>query len=194
MSLNYQSNSTSHHQWTMFKTGLTFSYRGIKMNKILSIIGILVFSATLFVSCSDNQQSGVVEDSTKIVDVKILQTWQGDYPVDQLNLLPEGQRGLNIGYIRNSESFSAIWNQFKPNKDVPGIDFGENFVLFARNIQYYNRISIGKVTLKKGVVDILAMETMSAMPIEANVALSLAVVPRKGITAIKLGDDQILIK
>jgi len=178
----------------MFKTGLTFSYRGIKMSKILSKIGILVFSATLFVSCSDNQQSGVVEDSTKIVDVNILQTWQGDYPVDQLNLLPGGQRELNIGYISNSDSFSAIWNQFKPNKNVPGIDFSENFVLFARNIQYYNRISIGKVTLKKGVVDILAMETMSAMPIEANVALSLAVVPRKGITAIKLGDDQILIK
>lgn len=164
------------------------------MSKSISIFGILVLFVNLLISCADNQQSSVVEESVTSTDVKILQTWQGDYPVDQLNLLPEGQRELKVGYIGNSDSFSAIWNQFKPNKDIPDIDFNDNFVLFARNNQYYNRISIGKVTITEGVLDILAMETMSAMPIEENVALSLAAVPRKGILAIKIGDDQILVK
>ena len=40
----------------------------------------------------------------------------------------------------------------------------------------------------------LAMETMSAMPIEDKVAISLVVVARKGITAIHAGDKIVPIK
>jgi len=72
---------------------------------------------------------------------------------------------------------------------VPEIDFKGNLVLFARNIHFFNRISIGKVNVTNGVAQVLAMETMSAMPIEDKVAMSLVVVSRSGITAIQTGDD-----
>ena len=52
---------------------------------------------------------------------------------------------------------------------APEIDFTVNLVLFARNTQFYNRINIGKVNVSNGVAEVLAMETMSAMPIEDKV-------------------------
>ncbi|MCK4604026.1 MAG: hypothetical protein KAU41_04920 [Deltaproteobacteria bacterium] len=58
---------------------------------------------------------------------------------------------------------------------------------------FYNRISIGKVNVKNGVAEVLAMETMSAMPIQDKVAMSLVVVARQGITAIQTGDKDIPI-
>ena len=76
----------------------------------------------------------------------------------------------------------------KPDEDVPEIDFKANLVLFARNTQFYNRISIGQVNVTNGVAEVVAMETMSVMPIEDRVATSLGVVPPWGITAIQTGD------
>ena len=78
-------------------------------------------------------------------------------------------------------------------EDAPEIDFTVNLVLFARNTQFYNRINIGKVNVSNGVAEVLAMETMSAMPIEDKVAMSLVVVVREGITAIQAGDKNIPI-
>ncbi|MBW1842603.1 MAG: hypothetical protein JRI75_12560 [Deltaproteobacteria bacterium] len=117
-----------------------------------------------------------------------MKSWQGDYPVDQLQLLPEKQRKKAVGFIGNAETFKNIWRVFKPGENVPGIDFKANLVLFARNIQFFNRISIGKVSVTNGVAEVLAMETMSAMPIEDKTAMSLVVVPRIGITGIQTGD------
>jgi len=126
-------------------------------------------------------------------EAKILQSWQGDYSVDKLNLLPEKQREQAVGFIDNAEIFEGVWKAFKPGEDVPKIDFKANLVLFARNTQFYNRIIIGKVNVTNGVAEVLAMETMSAMPIEDKVAMSLVVVARHGITAIHAGDKIILI-
>lgn len=44
------------------------------------------------------------------------------------------------------------------------------------------------------MAEMLAMITMSAMPIEDKVAMSLVVVARKGITAIQTGDKNIPTK
>ena len=74
------------------------------------------------------------------------------------------------------------------------IDFKGNLVFFARNTQFYNRISIGQVKVANGVAEVLAMETMSAMPIEEKVAMSMAVVARQGITALQTGDETIPLK
>jgi hypothetical protein len=163
------------------------------MNKTILIFGIFVLTIATWISCSDNQQSRVVEEATTSTDIKILQSWQGNYPSNQLNLLPEGQREQVVGYINDTELFSVIWQHFKPGEDTPAIDFNTHLVLFVRNTMYYNRISIGKITMNNGVLDVLAMETMSAMPIEENVALSLAMIPLKGITAINVGDKKVTI-
>ena len=126
-------------------------------------------------------------------EAKILQSWQGDYPTAQLNLLPDNQRENAVGFIGNIETFKAIWNALKPEEAVPDIDFNTNVVLFVKNTQFYNRIRIGKVNVTNGVADVLAMETMSAMPIEDKVAMSLVVIARQGITGIKSGDKIIQI-
>jgi len=121
-------------------------------------------------------------------EAKILQSWHGDYPVDRLDLLPEKHREQPVGFINDVQTFEGVWKAFKPGEAVPETDFKINLVLFARNTQFYNRIRIGKVNLKNGIAEVLAMETMSARPIEAKVAMSLAIVPRQIITAIQTGD------
>ena len=120
-------------------------------------------------------------------EVKILQSWQGDYPVAQLKLLPEGKRGQAVGFINDARTFEGVWKAFKPGEAVPAIDFKANLVFFARNTQFYNRISIGRVNLKGGVAEVLAMETLSAMPVGDKVALSMVVDARKGISGVRDG-------
>ena len=126
-------------------------------------------------------------------ETNILKSWQGDYPVAQLKLLPEKQRNQAVGFITNDKDFRAVWQAFKPGQTVPQLDFETNFVLFTRNTQFYNRISIGKVKLKNGVAEVLAMETMSAIPIEDKVAMSMAVISRQGITSIQTPEGPIVI-
>jgi len=127
-------------------------------------------------------------------DAKILQSWQGDYPTAQLNLLPENQRENAVGFIGNIETFKAVWNAFNPEEAVPSIDFNTNCVIFAKNTQFYNRIRIGKVNVTNGVAEVLAMETLSARPIEDKVAMSLVVLNRQGITGIQSNGKIIQIK
>ena len=43
------------------------------------------------------------------------------------------------------------------------MDFGKHVVVFHRNVAFYTRTRIFKVTLRDGVAEVLAMETMSAM-------------------------------
>ena len=74
---------------------------------------------------------------------------------------------------------------------MPEIDFKTSIVFFARNTLFFNSILIGKVNLKGGVAEVLAMETMSAMPIENKVAMSMVVVPRQGISGIQSGEEVI---
>jgi len=58
-------------------------------------------------------------------------------------------------------------------------------------VDFYNRISIFKITLKDGVIDILAMETRSALPIEDKVAMVMAVIPLVGVEFIQIGKQQV---
>jgi hypothetical protein len=109
--------------------------------------------------------------------------------VDKLSQLPENQHEYGIGYIDNARTFNRVWKALKPGEELPEIDFKANLAIFVRNTQFYNRISIGQVKVKNGVAEILAMETMSAMPIEDKVAMSLVVVARKGIIAVQSGDE-----
>ncbi len=149
---------------------------------------LTVFTLVMLFGCS---HSDTRTDHAQAAgsEAEILQSWKGDYPVAKLKLLPEKQREQWVGFINNAKTFAAVWKTFKPGEDVPEIDFKANLVLFARNTQFYNRISIGKVNVKNGVAEALAMETMSAMPIEDKAAMSLVVVSLNGITAIQTRDE-----
>jgi hypothetical protein len=74
------------------------------------------------------------EDLTAFTsEAEILQSWQGDYPVGRLDLLPEKQREQAVGFIGDAETFWDVWKAFKPGEAVPEIDFQANLVLFTRN-------------------------------------------------------------
>ena len=130
-------------------------------------------------------------EAKKAIDLAVIEGWSGDFPVADLALLPEGLRHLRAGYIDGQNAFAAVWRVFRPGEAIPAVDFSRNLVVFSRNVEFYNRTHIIKVTLVDGGAEIIAMETMSAMPIEDNVAMALAVVPRNGVDFILSGDVRI---
>lgn len=122
------------------------------------------------------------------INIPLLEKWSGDYPVSELNLLPEGQQTNAAGYIGDTETFIPVWRAFMPEEILPVVDFSKNIVVFTRNIKFYNRTTIFKVEVSpEGTAEILAMETMSAIPIDEKVAMSMAVIPREGVVAIHAG-------
>jgi hypothetical protein len=112
-------------------------------------------------------------------------TWSGDYPIAALDQLPAGQQQSRVGYINDAAAFAKVWQSFMPEAAPPVVDFANNLVVFSRNVVYYNRTKIFKVTLTEGVAEVLAMETMSAMPVEDLAAMAMAVIPRAGVKAIR---------
>jgi hypothetical protein len=159
-------------------------------------LSLIVLSLVGLMGCdrSDTETTWNAGDTQPMTgEAEILKSWQGDYPIDQLNELPEGQRDRGVGCIVDTQTFANVWKAFKPGEAVPEIDFKEDLVLFARNTQFFNRIRIGKVNVTNGVAEVLAMETMSAMPIEDKVAMALAVVPRKGLKSILTPDGPVVI-
>lgn len=123
-------------------------------------------------------------------DILILQ-WSGDYPVTDLDHLPEGQRAASVGYINDAKTFAAVWQVFKPDEKLPVVDFSTNLIVFVRNVNFYNKINLLNCNLTDGTLDVLAMETMSAMPIEDKVGMALAMVPRANLKSIRAGETNI---
>lgn len=164
------------------------------MKKVCHLITVLTL--VLLVGCGYSNTGTIKQaDQSQPLngEAAILQSWHGDFPVAQLQTLPEKQREQGIGFIDTPETFASVWKAYKPGEAVPEIDFTANLVLFARNTRFYNRIRIGKVNVKNGVAEVLAMETLSAMPIEDKVAMSLVKVAKQGITSIQTGNEIIPI-
>jgi hypothetical protein len=107
--------------------------------------------------------------------------------------LPPAQRDTRVGVLTNAAAFATVWEALRPDEAVPTVDFGKHIVVFSRNVQFYNRTSIAKVTLRDGVAEIIAIETMSAAPIEDKVAMALAVIPRQGVVFIEAGERRIAV-
>lgn len=124
-------------------------------------------------------------------ELSISQSWSGDYPVSELKRLPEGQRQSRVGYLGSAAAFESVWAVFKPGEARPSVDFGTHMVVFHRNVDFYNRTRIFKVTLRDGVADVLAMETMSAIPIEDKVAMAMAVIPRANLKSLRSGSANV---
>lgn len=159
---------------------------------------VLCISVTMFLlfllSCShsmDNAGDPPTKAFAGQAEKAIKQSWNGDFPVDQIALLAERADQKGSGYIGDAPTFRAVWSVFKPGEHAPNVNFVEDLVLFVRNIQYYNRIMIGRVVLEDGVAEVIAMETLSARPIEDVVALSMAVITREGVEGIQSRDGVI---
>ena len=132
------------------------------MKKSWSLLGILVLG--IMTGCSATMVA-----ETPPAELVISQSWSGDYPVAELKRLPDGQQKTRVGYLGNAAAFKAVWSGFKPEVAVPEVDFGKSLVVFSRNVDFYNRTRILKVMLKDGAAEVVAMETMSAIPIEDKV-------------------------
>lgn len=129
--------------------------------------------------------------NTPVTELVISQSWSGDYPVAELGRLPAGQQKSAVGYLGSAAAFGPVWSAFKPGETLPAVDFGKHLVVFHRNVDFYNRTRIFKVTLSDGVAEVLAMETRSAIPVTDKVAMAMAVVPRTGVEAIQAGPARI---
>jgi hypothetical protein len=161
----------------------------MKTSAFLCLFAFGIVFSGLFAACATSTPR---EGQT--MDLSILQKWSGDYPVAQLDRLPENQRTSHVGYIGDAATFTNVWHAFQPGGNVPEVNFGQHLVVFSRNVNFYNHTAIFKVTLKDGVAEILAMETLSAIPIEDKVAMAMAVIPRTGIRFIQAGDQRIPVK
>lgn len=162
----------------------------MKVLKRLIAFFVLLCASLAFSSCAHAQPSTGEHTPS---DLPILAQWGGDYPVAQLDQLPEGQTAGQTGYLGSPAQFLRVWSAFKPGEEVPPVDFHTNLVIFTRNIAFYNRTRIMKVTMNDGVADSIAMETRSAQPIEDKVAIAMAVIPRAGLRAIRSGNEHIAV-
>ncbi|BBO71002.1 hypothetical protein DSCA_49320 [Desulfosarcina alkanivorans] len=150
----------------------------------------MLITTCLFVLCIAGCATMEAKDDAP-VELAIADRWSGDFPVDRLGLLPDGQQQSRVGYIDDLRTFAAVWQALMPDQTIPAVDFARHLVIFSRNVDFYNRTTIMKVLLAGGGLEILAMETMSAVPVEDRAAMALAVVPRAGVKFIRAGERQI---
>jgi hypothetical protein len=115
------------------------------------------------------------------VAAPIRQQWAGSYPTARLDHLPEGQQETATGVLGDPWELSEVWRVWKPGVSTPPVDFDREIVLFARNTRYLNRLRIGAITLRDGLASVETIETRSAIPIEDECFLAMAVVPRAGL-------------
>ena len=163
-------------------------------------------SAILFILTSipgwagDPLAPGTIEKANQVAakgdvkDLPILQKWSGDFPVAQIERLPADQRKERVGYIGDPATFAAVWEAFKPGEPLPAVDFAKNLVVFSRNVHFYNRTSIARVTVKDRVAEVMAIETLTSTPVEDKVAMALAVIPREGVEFILSGDKRLPVQ
>jgi len=159
-------------------------YRKHKLLQPKSVLILIILGLALFGMCgcpvtkTQNRPHG---------QIKLFYKWNGDYPVTQLFKLPTGQQDLSFGYIGDIETFLPIWRIFMPTEILPSVDFSKNLIVFIRDTKYYNQKSILTIKHEDTTAEILAMETMSTIPLEDKIAMAMAVIPRSGITYIKKG-------
>ena len=126
--------------------------------------------------------------------VTIVKKWDGEFPVSALKKLPRGQQKTPGGYIGDPGTFADVWKSFRPGEKVPAVDFGKNMVVFTRNVKFYNRKAITKVTLLDGIMEVQGVETVTSVPVTNKVAMAMAEVPRKGVRSLRAGDKFIFVK
>jgi hypothetical protein len=127
-------------------------------------------------------------------NLTIVNKWDGDYPVSALKKLPRGQQKTVAGYFGDAQAFAGVWKSFRPGEKVPKVDFRKNLVVFTRNVKFYNRKAITKVTLLDGTLEVQGIETMTSVPVTNKVSMAMAEVPRQGVKTLRAGDKFIPVK
>ncbi|MGE5844360.1 MAG: hypothetical protein ACM32K_05615, partial [Syntrophaceae bacterium] len=105
-------------------------------------------------------------------NLTLVNKWDLDYPVSGLKNLPRGQQKTVAGYFGDAQTFAGVWKSFRPGEKVPKVDFKKNLVVFTRNVKFYNRKAITKVTLLDGTLEVQGIETMTSVPVTNKVAMA----------------------
>lgn len=107
--------------------------------------------------------------------------WQGQYPVDELHRFLADDEIGGVGYIASQETWEAVWQGFSSDA-VPPVQFPNEIVVYARNVNFVNIISPLAVSLDdQGTAEVLAASTLTARPIEDFVYWSAATIPSEGV-------------
>jgi hypothetical protein len=160
----------------------------IKMHLISSLLATCTLLAFFSGGCATAPVPDVL-----FTELPIIEQWTGEYTVAELHRLPLGQRTSSVGYIIEKKTFSGVWNAFRPEEQLPEFHFQENLVIFSRNVNFFNRLSILKIELNEGVAEVRTIEIRSALPIEDKVAMAIAIVPREGVRYIQKGKERITV-
>jgi hypothetical protein len=120
---------------------------------------------------------------------RTMQIWNADYPVAELDRLPAAVRDAPVGYIADPETFASVWKAFEPELVPPPVNFDTELILFARNVDFYNSLSIVQVGVNEGVAEPVVRETRSTTPVTDLVAMSMVLVVRSGIIAVKANGE-----
>ena len=161
---------------------------------LLSGLAVLPASAKEPLPPKGRSETKTAAPGTLAPPVTLVNKWDGDYPVSALSRLPRGQQKTVAGYIGDRSAFADVWKAFKPGEKVPAVDFKKNIVVFTRNVKFYNRKAITRVTLLDGVMEVQGIETMTSVPVTDKVAMALAEVPRQGVKSLRAGDKFIAVK
>jgi hypothetical protein len=130
---------------------------------------------------------GVPKEWPGEIELPIVARWSGDFSVDFLEHAPENLRDQPLGYFDDPVVFGAVWQALVPGRAVPQVNFGESLVVFVQNLNSYHRVKIDRVELTDGEARVVALEAVSARPAPDRIALALAVLPRAGVRALRLG-------
>jgi len=78
--------------------------------KRISLLLTVLTLVMLFGCCHSDTRAVERADHAQAAgsEAKILQSWQGDYPVTHLKLLPDDQREQGVGFIHEAKAFETV--------------------------------------------------------------------------------------
>ena len=152
---------------------------------LTSLIRLFILLLSLFLAgCSLR----LLPTSENNHQVPILAFLSGDFPVAAFDSLPKNQREAPIGFLGTQQQLDLVLEQINSAESLSyKVDFSTQIVLFVRNTVFYNRLSIGQVTLEDDTLKVTSVQTLSAIPIRGKVAISMVVVPRQGARYLESG-------
>lgn len=119
--------------------------------------------------------------------------WRNDVPLTSLKKIKKFFHE-GIGRIDNNDDFELFWECFRdgnPRMLRPAVDFENAFVVMAYSPQFYNICQIIGVDVNRGIAVPIIRSTRTSMKIQDKVYMSVVVMPREGVLAVR-SDDRTL--
>ena len=131
----------------------------------------------------------LMNSTTELQSAEKPKQWRGTFPVAELKQLPNDCRTKRIGAIRDEKTYAKVWQALKLKVAMPEVDFNTECVIFAKNVKFFNPISILKLTQSQNTITVIAAEGRSARPIKDRLVMSLTIAPADANTVVKDASD-----